>query len=61
MTTDATDYIAEAITAHWGERCAEPITPDPDDPNDPGCAVCNAWAQYDALKRAALDQQAKGG
>lgn len=35
------DRIAEALTAHWGERCAE---------NEPGCPCCDAWAQYDALK-----------
>lgn len=35
------DYIAEALTAHWGERCAD---------NQPGCPCCDAWAQYDTLK-----------
>lgn len=33
------DYIAEAITEYYGERCPEHMT---------GCPCCNAWAQYDA-------------
>lgn len=41
MTDAPYDYIAEAITAHWGER-----RPD----YEPRCACCAAWAQYDALK-----------
>lgn len=41
MTDDPYDYIAEAITVHWGERCPD---------YEPQCACCAAWAQYDALK-----------
>ena len=41
MTDDPYDYIAEAITAHWGERCPD---------YEPQCACCAAWAQYDTLK-----------
>ena len=41
MTDDPYDYIAEAITAHWGERCPD---------YEPRCACCAAWVQYDALK-----------
>ena len=41
MTGDPYDYIAEAITAHWGERCPD---------YEPTCTCCAAWAQYDALK-----------
>ena len=41
MTDDPYDYITEAITAHWGERCPD---------YEPQCACCAAWAQYDALK-----------
>lgn len=32
--------IEEALTAHWGERCNE---------HEPGCPVCDAWAEYDNL------------
>lgn len=38
--TDNKNYIAEAITAHWGERCPD---------TEPGCPCCDAWAQFDAL------------
>ena len=44
-----TDYIAEALTAHWGERCSD---------NQPGCPCCDAWAQYDAIREAALREAA---
>lgn len=37
------DYIAEAITEYYGERCPEHMT---------GCPCCNAWAQYDAKEAA---------
>ena len=43
MAADLYDYIAEAITAHWGERCPD---------YEPTCTCCAAWAQYDALKTA---------
>ncbi len=33
------DYIAEAITEYYGERCPKHMT---------GCPCCDAWAQYDA-------------
>jgi hypothetical protein len=32
--------IKEAITEHWGERCAD---------HEPGCPICDAWAEFDAL------------
>lgn len=35
-----TNYIAEAITEQWGERCSEYAE---------GCACCEAWKQYDGL------------
>lgn len=35
-----TDYIAEAITEAFGERCPDFAE---------GCACCEAWAQYDRL------------
>lgn len=35
------DYIADAITAHYGPRCPD---------TEPGCPCCDAWAQYDALR-----------
>jgi hypothetical protein len=34
------DYIAEAITEQFGERCEEFAA---------GCACCEAWSQYDDL------------
>jgi G3E family GTPase len=34
------DYIAEAITEAFGERCPEFAE---------GCACCEAWKQYDGL------------
>jgi hypothetical protein len=34
------DEIAEAITAHWGERCPD---------FDADCALCQVWSEYDAL------------
>ena len=46
MTDDPYDYIAEAITAHWGERCPD---------YEATCACCAAWAQYDALKAYGLN------
>lgn len=45
MTETKTDFIAEAITAHWGERCPE---------KEPGCPCCDAWSQYDVLKNTAI-------
>ena len=41
MADNPYDYIAEAITGQWGERCPD---------YEPQCACCAAWAQYDALK-----------
>lgn len=38
------DLIAEAINECWGPRCPE---------GQPGCPVCDAWAQYDALREKA--------
>lgn len=38
--TDNKNYIAEAITAHWGERCPD---------TEPGCPCCDAWAQFDTI------------
>lgn len=35
-----TNYIAEAITEAFGERCPD---------YEPGCHCCEAWKQYDAL------------
>ena len=35
-----TDRIKEAITEWWGERCKD---------HEPGCAICDAWAEFDAL------------
>ena len=32
--------IEEAITEHWGPRCAVIY---------PNCCVCSAWAEYDSL------------
>ena len=43
MTDAPYDYIAEAITGQWGERCPD---------YEPQCACCAAWAQYDALTNA---------
>lgn len=43
------DYIAEAITEYYGERCAD---------SEPGCPCCDAWAQYDAIREAALREAA---
>jgi hypothetical protein len=36
------NYIEQAMTDHWGERC-----PDHED----GCVVCSAWAQYDRIAK----------
>lgn len=38
------DYLKEAVTAHYGERCKD---------DEPGCPCCDAWRQYDALTKAA--------
>lgn len=35
------DYIAEAITEAFGERCPDFAE---------GCACCEAWQQYDMLR-----------
>ncbi|MDT1061156.1 hypothetical protein RM190_04745 [Paracoccus sp. CPCC 101403] len=53
-TADPTDYISEAITEHWGERCRTKDTDDfPDIVDNPGrCGCCAAWEQYDALEAA---------
>lgn len=40
MSAMPTDYIAEAITEAYGERCPDFAE---------GCACCEAWRQYDAL------------
>ena len=50
MTNDPYDYTAEAITAHWGERCPD---------YEPQCACCAACAQYDALKNGAKNAYRK--
>lgn len=44
MTETKTDFIAEAISEHWGERCPD---------NEPGCFICDAWSQYDSLRFSA--------
>lgn len=36
-----TNLIEQAIIAHWGTRCKE---------YEPGCPICDAWAEYDAMK-----------
>lgn len=38
---DTSDFIAEAITDYWGERC-------PDYVGD--CSICTAWKQYDTQR-----------
>lgn len=38
---EKTDYIAEAITEAFGERCPDFAE---------GCACCEAWQQYDRLR-----------
>jgi hypothetical protein len=43
---ERTDYIAEAITAQWGERCPDA---------DPECFCCLAWAQYDRIADTEAD------
>lgn len=40
------DYVKEAVTEHWGERCPE---------FEPECNCCKAWAQYDQLTQAESD------
>lgn len=35
------DFIAEAITAQFGERCPDYAE---------GCPCCDAWKQYDNLR-----------
>lgn len=35
-----TRLIEEAITGWYGRRCAEA---------EPGCPICDAWAEFDAL------------
>lgn len=47
-----TDMIKEAITEHWGERCAD---------HEPGCPVCDAWAEYDVLTRVENKPDGIGG
>jgi hypothetical protein len=39
----STDYIAEAITEAWGERCPD---------FGPDCPCCRAWKQYDDIRVA---------
>lgn len=34
------NLVEQAITGHWGERCAE---------HQDGCPVCDAWREYDNL------------
>jgi hypothetical protein len=46
-----TDFIAEAITEAFGARCPDYAE---------GCAVCDAWRQYDALS-ALRDGEATEG
>jgi len=40
LAVKTTGAIEEALVEHWGSRCAEP---------EPGCPVCDAWAEFDAL------------
>lgn len=42
-----TNYIAEAITEQWGERCPEYVK---------GCPCCEAWRQYDGLSAPPIPQ-----
>lgn len=42
VEAERTDYIAEAITEAFGERCLDFAE---------GCACCEAWKQYDELSR----------
>jgi hypothetical protein len=37
--------IEEAITAYWGEKCAE---------YEEGCPVCEAWAEYKPMCRISV-------
>lgn len=34
------NLIEQAITGHWGERCAD---------YEQGCPVCDAWREYENL------------
>lgn len=43
-------YIAEAIVAHWGEKCPD---------YDPGCFACLAWKEYEDLKAKAANMDYK--
>ncbi len=49
-----TDYIAEAITEWYGERCVdhEGVID-----FDGTCHCCRAWQQYDEWKPAAVNPQ----
>ena len=40
MSEGPTNFIAEAITEAFGERCPEVAE---------GCPCCDAWAQYDQI------------
>lgn len=42
------DYVVEAMIEWWGQRCRIPAP-------GTGCAVCDAWAQYDGLKLPKVD------
>lgn len=42
QATLSTNLLEEAIKAHWGTRCAQPA-------GEPGCPICDAWAEFDAL------------
>lgn len=42
------NYIEQAITDFWGERC---------DPTDHDCPTCQAWAEYDRLSAVDLPDE----
>lgn len=49
MSDGKTDYLAEAITEAFGERCAD---------YEPDCHCCRAWRQYDAIDPATIRREA---
>lgn len=51
VASEPTNYIAEAITEAFGERCPEYVE---------GCPCCEAWKQYDALSAPTLPADVKG-
>ena len=40
FASHSTAQIEEAIVEHWGARCPD---------SEPGCPICDAWAEFDAL------------